>query len=65
MDKQAFLDMDYQIVKNSDEHELDTLFKVFESGNMWIVQFNEEFQNEPIGKVYLTKQQAEQLRINQ
>ena len=58
-DKQEYLKMGYVVLG---EHEgIFTLYKRFENGNAWIVQFNEERLIEPIGMLYLSKDQFDAL----
>lgn len=57
MTKQKFLDMGYkQLYYTKDS--MDTLYKKFPNGNMWIIQFNSEVSNEAVGMVYLIKEQV-------
>lgn len=59
-DKQSYLKMGYiQLV--GEQEDMDSLYKQFDNGNARIVQFNEDVQKEPIGMVYLSKKQIEQL----
>lgn len=61
MTKQQYKDMKYKELKNNSDDEIDTMYKRFDNGNMWIVQFNEEYQEDEIGKVYLTKEQVDKI----
>ncbi|MBG9730748.1 hypothetical protein ABD87_14695 [Lysinibacillus sphaericus] len=58
--KQEYLKLGYVALKEQYEGII-TLYKRFESGNAWIVQFNEEYQKEPIGMLYLSKDQFDAL----
>lgn len=61
MKKQDCIDMGYQQVKSTNEEALDTLVKVFDNGNAWVMQFNEDIQEKEIGKVYLFADQLKAL----
>ncbi|WCK57172.1 hypothetical protein PP175_28710 (plasmid) [Aneurinibacillus sp. Ricciae_BoGa-3] len=58
MTKERYMSMGYKEVEGG---EFDTIYKQFDNGNMYIVQFNEEVQKDAIGLVYLTKEQANKL----
>lgn len=61
MKKADYLKMGYTPLNSSDEESMDTLVKVFDNGNGWIVQFNEEVQEDEVGKVYLKSDQLQTL----
>ena len=63
MEKEEYLNMGYKQLKINDSEEIETLYKKFDNGNVWIVQFNEEFSKDEIGKVYLTKEQIQDLNL--
>lgn len=57
--KQYWVDLGYQ--ESISDKELNTLYKKFEDGGMYIVQFNESVSEEEIGLVYLSKNQLQHL----
>lgn len=61
MKKADYLKMGYTPLDSTDEESMDTLVKVFDNGNGWIVQFNEEVQEDEVGKVYLKSDQLQTL----
>lgn len=61
MKKADYLKMGYTPLNSTDEESMDTLVKVFDNGNGWIVQFNEEVQEDEVGKVYLKADQLQTL----
>lgn len=61
MKKADYLKMGYTPLDSTDEESMDTLVKVFDNGNGWIVQFNEEVQEDEVGKVYLKDDQLQAL----
>lgn len=61
MKKADYLKMGYTPLDSTDEESMDTLVKVFDNGNGWIVQFNEEVQEDEVGKVYLKSDQLQAL----
>lgn len=61
MKKADYLKMGYTPLDSTDEESMDTLVKVFDNGNGWIVQFNEEVQEDEVGKVYLKVDQLKAL----
>lgn len=60
VNKNKFLEMGYEVLETVGE-EMDTLYKKFDNGNMWIVQFNEAVQEDAVGMIYLTDRQVEEI----
>lgn len=58
MKKQDYIRMGYQQVESTDDEAMDTLVKIFDNGNQWVVQFHEE--NE-VGSIYLLADQLKTL----
>lgn len=59
MTKQEWLDMGYQEIEGG---EFTTLYKRFEeTGNMYVVQFNEAVTDQEIGMVFLSYPQVQAL----
>lgn len=52
--------MEYKQLKTEDD-QMDTVYKKFEDGGIWIAQFNEKVQEDEVGSVLLTKKQVEKL----
>lgn len=59
--KEEYKKAEYIQLTTEDSEEVDTMYKRFDNGNMWIVQFNEKVGAQPIGMVYLTNHQVEKL----
>lgn len=50
--------MGYQQAESTDDEAMDILVKIFDNGNGWVVQFNEE---NVVGKIYLFADQLKTL----
>lgn len=60
MIKKEWIKMGYKEVNTINTDDIHTLYRMFDSGNVWIVQFNNT-QKDEIGKVYLSKEQLKEM----
>jgi len=61
MKKKEFINMGYKQLNNYNDECVDTIYKKFESGRIFIVQFSEDNKEKQTGIVYVMEKQLKEL----